>query len=97
MWCVCPRGMGSARASYSPIETIMRSFRFLATAVLLACGSGASDQDATVSVDSLTQRQRDSMIGASGLPGARGITRAQRITDSLNARSAAPDSIDRDP
>ncbi|MGI9078174.1 MAG: hypothetical protein ACR2G6_12735 [Gemmatimonadaceae bacterium] len=75
----------------------MRSFLFLASPILLACGSGSADRDTSPSVDSLTRRQRDSALGASSLPGAQGITRAQRITDSLNARSAVPDSLDRDP
>ena len=74
----------------------MRLFRFLASALLLACSPGASDEDGAAAADSLTRRQRDSTIGASSLPGAQGVTRAQKITDSLNARSA-PDSLDRDP
>ena len=76
-------------------SAIMRSLWISGCALFLACGSGTSDRDA--SADSLTQRQRDSTIGASSLPGAQGVKRAQRITDSLNARSAAPDSLDRDP
>jgi len=73
----------------------MRSFWIFGCAFFLACGPGSSDQDAPP--DSMTQRQRDSAIGASSLPGAQGVKRAQRITDSLNARPAAPDSLDRDP
>ncbi len=76
-------------------SVIMRSFWVFGFALLMACNSGSSDQDA--SADSMTQRQRDSTIGASNLPGAQGLARAQRITDSLNARPAAPDSLDRDP
>ena len=40
-----------------------------------------------------TERQRDSAIGASGLPGASGIRRAQQSVDSLNAQTARLDSI----
>jgi hypothetical protein len=41
----------------------------------------------------MTQRQRDSAIGASGLPGASGIRRAQQLSDSIRAQNARLDSI----
>ena len=43
--------------------------------------------------DTLTQRQRDSVIGASRLPGAQGIHKAQAQQDSAKARQARIDSI----
>ena len=36
----------------------------------------------------LTERQRDSLIGVSGLPGAAGVTRALATQDSAAARAA---------
>ena len=45
----------------------------------------------------LTKRQADSAIGASGLPGARGITRAMDAADSAAARNARLDSVTREP
>ena len=54
---------------------------------LTACGSPKPPPKPT------TQRQRDSAIGASGLPGASGIRRAQQVTDSVNAQNARLDSI----
>ncbi len=36
----------------------------------------------------LTQRQPDSVIGASGVPGASGIRGAMRVADSQTARNA---------
>jgi hypothetical protein len=35
----------------------------------------------------LTQRERDSMIGESGLPGATGVRGALRVADSVTARN----------
>lgn len=44
--------------------------------------------------NTLTQRQRDSAIGASRIPGASGITRAMGAADSIAARNARLDSLD---
>lgn len=62
----------------------------LGTMVLALAACGAKE-DATA--DTLTQRERDSAIGASSLPGARGVSGALRAVDSANARNAALDSI----
>jgi hypothetical protein len=43
--------------------------------------------------DTLTVRQRDSVLGASRIPGARGIQRAMTAADSTSARAAQADSI----
>lgn len=42
----------------------------------------------------VTQRQRDSAVAASRLPGAQGVGRAIRVQDSAAARAARLDSID---
>jgi hypothetical protein len=59
--------------------------------VLVACGGSKPPTKAPAKP--VTQRQRDSAIGASGLPGASGIRRAQQAVDSLNAQNARLDSI----
>ena len=41
----------------------------------------------------LTQRERDSILGASSIPGARGVQKALKAQDSLNARTKRADSI----
>jgi hypothetical protein len=62
--------------------------------ILIAAGcSGTSDQGAAVTPDTLTRAQRDSIIGASSLPGARSVQRAVETRDTANARSAAMDSL----
>jgi hypothetical protein len=40
-----------------------------------------------------TQRERDSVIGASRLPGAQGVGRALQASDSASSRRALEDSI----
>ena len=59
--------------------------------VVIACTRG--EQPRMQSADTITQRQHDSVIGASGLPGAQGIAKAQAAQDSAAARAARLDSI----
>lgn len=58
---------------------------------LTACGGGG-ESNASVQ-DTLTKRERDSIIGASALPGARTVRGALRVADSAAARSRRIDSI----
>jgi hypothetical protein len=60
--------------------------------ILSACGGGDESNRATA-----TDRQRDSVIGASRLPGAQGVGRALQATDSASSRRALEDSIAREP
>ncbi len=55
-----------------------------------ACGRPSAG---SVHRDTLTQRQRDSAVGASALPGAGGVRRALAAQDSANRRTAQLDSI----
>jgi hypothetical protein len=59
----------------------------------LACGPG----EQTDTEPALTQRQRDSAIGASTLPGARGVTRALGVADSAAVRNSRLDSLGAEP
>ena len=52
------------------------------------CTSGEQRREAT-------QRERDSVIGASKLPGAAGVRGALRAADSAAARNARADSVGR--
>jgi hypothetical protein len=62
---------------------------FVAIATLApGCGGGSSG----AARDSLTQRQRDSVIGASQLPGAQGVRGALRVSDSAAARRDREDT-----
>jgi hypothetical protein len=61
--------------------------------LLLISGCGEPSADAAVARDSAAQRARDSAIGASGLPGATGITGSLKVADSAAARRQREDSI----
>ena len=65
----------------------------LALLAALACGRGERPE----TQPELTQRQRDSAIGASSLPGARGVMRALDASDSAAARSSRLDSLSAQP
>lgn len=59
--------------------------------LLAACSNAPQTDDGPArAVDA---RQRDSAIGASGLPGAKGVTRALEASDAAAARGAALDSV----
>ncbi len=67
----------------------------LTVTILLAACSGGDGGEATS--DTLTRRQRDSIIGESSLPGAGGVRGALRASDSAAARRARRDSVARQP
>lgn len=69
----------------------MRYGAILLCLVLAACVK--SERPSSATTDTLTRRQRDSVLGASRLPGARGIRGALSAQDSAAARNARLDSI----
>jgi len=60
-----------------------------------ACGSDGDSKQA-VNRDTLTQRQKDSILANSRIPGARGVGRAMTAADSASARALRADSVARD-
>ncbi|HWC73653.1 MAG TPA: hypothetical protein VG454_06920 [Gemmatimonadales bacterium] len=60
--------------------------------LLTACGSGKSDQ----SRDTLTERQKDSILANSKIPNARAVGSAMRAADSTSAGIQRADSVARD-
>ena len=64
-----------------------------AAAVVVSCSkpkeTTANDRD------TMTRRQKDSVIAQSSLPGAKGVGMALKTSDSLKARQAALDSASR--
>ena len=61
--------------------------------VFTACGGGHSGKSRTAAGDSLTERQRDSILAQSKIPGARAVGKAMRVADSTSAGIRAADSI----
>lgn len=56
-----------------------------------ACGSGGGDQASAT--DTLTRRQKDSLVSTMPIPGAGAVGRAMDARDAANARAAQHDSI----
>lgn len=69
----------------------MRCGTLLLCVALSACAKAG--QPARPPADTLSQRQRDSALGASKVPGAPGVQRALQAQDSAAARNAQIDSI----
>ena len=64
---------------------------------IAACGGGGSDKSSeTVNRDTLTERQKDSILAGSKIPGARGVGSAMRAADSMSARIQQSDTVARD-
>jgi hypothetical protein len=58
-----------------------------------ACGGGESEAGRSAGGDTLTQRERDSMLSTSGIPGATGVGKAMKVADSTSARVQAADTV----
>ena len=56
-----------------------------------ACGSGTGD--ARTAADTLTRRQKDSLISTMPIPGAGAVGRALESSDRANARTEAHDTV----
>ena len=72
--------------------------RFITVALVVlgvwACGRGAGEAgSAETATDTLTRRQKDSIVSTMPLPGASGIGRAQEAADRARARADMLDSI----
>lgn len=61
--------------------------------LVVACSGGEADTSQRVNRDTLTQRQKDSILAQSKIPGARGVGTAQRVADSTSARAQATDTV----
>jgi hypothetical protein len=61
---------------------------------MIACGSDKSSQ--SVNRDTLTERQKDSILANSRIPGARVVGRAMNAADSASARALRTDTVARD-
>jgi hypothetical protein len=70
---------------------MIKPLLFLIVLIPLACdagsGGGARDND-------LTQREQDSILAQSRIPGATGVGKAMRVADSASARIQAADNVD---
>jgi hypothetical protein len=77
-----------------------RSIALLAVALLTSvavltagCSGAEPDDTAAAPADTITQSARDSAVARSGLPGARGINRAQDAAAAAAERAAQIDTL----
>ena len=68
----------------------------LVTVFVIGCG-GSAPQQQTINRDTLTQRQKDSLLARSKIPGASGVGRAMTAADSASSRVRAADTADNVP
>lgn len=68
-----------------------RVMALLIPVLFMACGGGKSRTAGAA--DTLTERQRDSILAQSKIPGAAGVGRAMKAADSTSARIRATDSV----
>lgn len=59
---------------------------------MLVLAAACSSKPAGNDRDTMTKRQKDSVFGASGVPGASAINKAQAAADSLEAQRKRADS-----
>lgn len=71
------------------------SLWIVATCLVAACASSDKSSQ-TVNRDTLTERQKDSILAGSKIPGARGVGSAMRAADSTSAGIQRADSVARD-
>ena len=64
----------------------------IALALCVGCSGGKPAKSAAAG-DSLTERQRDSILARSRIPGASAVGSAMRAADSASARIRATDSV----
>ena len=57
--------------------------------LLVAC----ADKKPAKTRDQMTQREKDSVLGVSGLPGAQGVTKALNMSDSVARIRKRQDSL----
>ena len=65
----------------------------LASAVAWGCQSQERADARREAIDTLTQRQRDSLLSTMPVPGASAVGRALRVADSAAARAQRHDTI----
>jgi hypothetical protein len=71
----------------------MRRAWIVVAAVLGVWACGQSAGDAASAADTLTRREKDSIISTMPIPGARGVGRALEAQDRARERANALDSI----
>ena len=75
----------------------MRRAFLAVAAVVLVTSCSKPKATAANNRDTMTQRQKDSVLAQSSIPGAKGVGMALKVSDSLKARTASQDSASKEP
>ncbi len=71
-----------------------RMYLWLAVSALaIACGTGDANKQPAINRDTLNERQRDTILARSRIPGASGVGKAMRVADSTSAQVQSTDTI----
>jgi hypothetical protein len=68
----------------------------VALVLLATAACGSNDAKQSVNRDTLTQRQKDSILANSRIPNAGAVGRAMKAADSASMRALRSDSVARD-
>ncbi len=71
----------------------MRAIVAAGLVLVVACGGGGQSNTSKVNRDTLTERQQDSILAKSSIPGASAVGRAMSAADSTSARVRSSDSV----
>jgi hypothetical protein len=74
----------------------MKSILWVVPICFIAACGGSDKSSQTVNRDTLTERQKDSILAGSTIPGARVVGKAMRAADSTSARVLQTDTVARD-
>ena len=74
----------------------MKSILWVVPICLIAACGGSDKSSQAVNRDTLTERQKDSILAGSTIPGARVVGKAMRAADSTSARVLQTDTVARD-
>jgi hypothetical protein len=75
----------------------MKGFMVVCAVAVAACAASACGEDGPDSRAGLTQREKDSILGQSQIPGAKAVKTGMTNADSASARQARLDSAEREP
>ena len=71
----------------------MRAIVVAGVLLLGACGGGGQSNANKVNRDTLTEREKDSILAKSSIPGASAVDRAMKAADTTSARVNASDTV----
>jgi hypothetical protein len=74
-------------------DSAMRRTLFLALCISLMAGCSGGGDSTQSAADTLTRRQKDSLVATLPVPGAKGVAAAMKAADSIAARVERHDTI----